>query len=187
MTEQGTMPKRETPKYDLNGDLAWYVQRIDDSRKVESDDGGPSVEFRVKCLPESRPEISPARWYPRRETTETITSWEAVSVLHSAGMRWDIVQFYAKNRNAFGMQETRDAWKLRSEDDEKLARQHASALKQLDTLIKKEAQVQLALEAARLVEEAKVEKQNAKATKTVAKLTAVAKNGPRGSKAGRRY
>jgi hypothetical protein len=102
-------------------------------------------------------------------------------------MRWDIVQFYSKNRNAFGMQETRDVWKLRSEDDEKLARQHANALKQLDTIIKKEAQVQQALEAARLAQAAKVEKQNAKATKTVAKLTTAAKKGARGSKAGRRY
>jgi hypothetical protein len=183
MTDQGTMPKRETPKYDLNGDLAWYVQRIEASRKAQSDDGGPSVEFRVKCLPES----SPGRWYPRRETMETITSWEAVSVLHSASMRWDIVQFYAKNRNAFGMQETRDVWKLRSEDDEKLARHHANALKQLDALINKEVQRQQAVEAARLEQQKKVEKKNAKATKTVATPTAASKKGTRASKGGRRY
>lgn len=176
------MPRRETPKYDLNGDLAWYVLRVEDSRKVLSDDGGSSVEFRVRCYPESEP----GRYPPRTEDKE-VTSWEAISVLHSASAHWDIVQFYSKHRDAFGKQEARDVWKLRSEDDEKLARQHANALKQLDTLIKKEAQAQQNLEAARLAQEAKVEKQNAKATKTVAKPTAATKKGTKGSKAGRRY
>jgi hypothetical protein len=88
-----------------------------------------------------------------------------------------------KNSNAFGKQETRDVWKLRGEDDEeKPTRRDASALKQLDALLKKEAQVQQALEAA----QKKVEKQNAKAAKTVAKLTAPAKKGASGLKAGRR-
>jgi hypothetical protein len=176
------MPRRETPKYDLNGDLAWYILRVEDSRKVLSDDGGSSVEFKVRCYPES----VLRRFPPRKEDME-VTSWEAVSVLHSASAHWDIVQFYSKHRNAFGKQETRDVWKLRSEDDEKVARQHANALKQLDTLIKKEARVQQALEAARLAKETKVEKQNAKATKTVAKFTTAAKKGARGSKAVRRY
>jgi hypothetical protein len=179
LTDQGTMPRRETPKYDLNGDLAWYVLRVEDSRKVLSDDGGSSVEFRVRCYPES----DPGRYPPRTQDKE-VTSWEAVSVLHSASAHWDIVQFYSKHRDAFGKQETRDVWKLRSEDDEKVARQHANALKQLNTLINKEVERR---EAARLANEAKIEKQNAKVTKTVAKPTTAAKKGTKGSKAGRRY
>jgi hypothetical protein len=183
VTDQGTMPKRKTPKYDLNGDLAWYVLGVEESRKVLEDDGGSSVEFRVKCYPES----NPRRRYLRTENKDTITSWEAVSVLHSASVHWDIVHFYSKHRTAFGKQETRDVWKLRSEDDEKVARQHASALKQLDKLIKKEAQAQQDLEAARLAQEANVEKKNAKATKTVAKLTAASRKGTMASKGGKRY
>jgi hypothetical protein len=170
------MPKRETPKYDLNGDLAWHVSRIEESRKVQSDDGGPSVEFRVSCILESDP-LAPYRQYPTRTKIETITSWEAVSVLHSARARWDIVQFYADNRTAFGKQETREIWKLCSEDDEKVARQHAGALKQLDILIKREV--------ARLEHDAKVEKQKAKAAKTLSKPTTT-KKGASGPKTSRR-
>jgi len=67
----GTIPKRKLPKYDFNGDLAWYIDTISASRP--SDDDLYGVEFKA-TLSRSGEESA----YPRVSEGQ---SWESVGVL----------------------------------------------------------------------------------------------------------
>jgi hypothetical protein len=45
----GTIPQRVDPKYDLNGDVAWWIRHISDSRETDSGE----VEFLVISEPDN--------------------------------------------------------------------------------------------------------------------------------------
>jgi len=106
----GTRPERKTPKYDLNGDLAWNILEVTASRESISDDGASGVEFKVTCVPNTK------RYYHGHSEDEKKTSWEDVTVLHSVTARSSIYTFYSQNANASGKQETLATWKSRGSD-----------------------------------------------------------------------
>jgi hypothetical protein len=108
ITFEGTIPEREIPKYDLDGELAWYINDIAASREADADCGIPSVEFKVSCEPFLRQQY--------RYASHKITSWEDVTVLNSVDAQGCILDFYEKNPNAYGKQAVLDIWKLRGGD-----------------------------------------------------------------------
>ena len=110
VADDGTLPSRRVPKYDLNGDLAWWVYKIDDVREVGSSDDIVSVEFKISCGPE-RYRI----W--DNPPLEGNYSWEDVSVLNSSQAREQIVDYYTKNLTAAGKQAVLDSWELRVDNE----------------------------------------------------------------------
>jgi hypothetical protein len=97
MAEDGTIPTREAPKYDLNGDLTWIIRSIEKSRAAAVE-GIRSVEFLVKGGPCS----ASSRWHIQEGKEQQ--SWEDVTTL-SLGSRWRVIDFYDKNPKAEGIQE----------------------------------------------------------------------------------
>ena len=123
--DDGTLPSRGLPKYDLNGDLAWMVRKIDAVREVKSGDDVLSVEFKISCGPTS--------WKSR----EDACSWEDVSILNSCDAREEIVDYYTKDSTAPGKQIVLDTWRLRAVDEEYSSRHKKSPEQNLEKLIHK--------------------------------------------------
>jgi hypothetical protein len=95
MTADGTIPGRESPKYDLNGDLAWNVFAVEQSKEAVLD-GIQSVEFLVK----GGPPYYKYHVHPDKEEK----FWEDVTLLNSSNCRHRINDFYEKNPKAYGAQ-----------------------------------------------------------------------------------
>jgi hypothetical protein len=100
MTADGTIPLRDSPKYDLNGDLAWAITAIKQSREAVLD-GIQSVEFLVK----GGPPYSGNTWERFRvQKGKEEEFWEDVTVLNSPNCRHCINDFYEKNPKAYRAQ-----------------------------------------------------------------------------------
>jgi hypothetical protein len=100
LTADGTIPAREIPKYDLNGDLAWSITAVENSREAVSD-GIQSVEFLVTAGPPHGDD----KW--RRfhvQEGKKKTFWEDVTVLNSLRCRHQINDFYENDPKAYGAQ-----------------------------------------------------------------------------------
>jgi hypothetical protein len=134
LDSDGTIPRRVSAKYDLNGDLAWYIESITASRESKSDDGVYGVEFLVKT--ERTYGGRDRYWYNHSVPKEQ--SWEDVSVLNSTSARSEIASFYQKNSKAYGMQTVLDIWKLGVENDEEKHKKEMIT-KHLETIVHKEA------------------------------------------------
>lgn len=103
LSAEGILPARETPKYDFNGYLTWFIESIENCRQVPSDDGTIGVEFHVKCQKHNK------GWqHSVSETTTSILSWEDVSVLNSNLAYYLIATFYEKHVDMPGKQEVLD-------------------------------------------------------------------------------
>jgi hypothetical protein len=102
MTADGTMPTRVSPKYDLNGDLTWLINAVEESREAILD-GIQSVEFYVQRSP-SRNDNNWGRIYVLDGKEEKEKFWEDATTLSSLNCRWRILDFYEKNPKAFGAQ-----------------------------------------------------------------------------------
>ena len=100
MTADGTIPPRDSPKYDLNGDLAWVITAIEQSREAVLE-GIQSVEFLVKGGP-SYSGNTWERFCVQEGKGEKF--WEDVTVLNSPNCRHRINDFYEKNLKAYGAQ-----------------------------------------------------------------------------------
>ncbi|TAQ88297.1 hypothetical protein B7494_g3405 [Chlorociboria aeruginascens] len=105
----GTVPKRPVEKFDLNGELAWRVYQIHDSRQI--DDGeNQTVEFLLSCSGVHR------SWMTINEREEAVEamgrSWEDVTVLTGSQPRHMILEFYTGHPKADGKQLVLDAWKF---------------------------------------------------------------------------
>jgi hypothetical protein len=107
LTADGTLPERKSPKYDLNGDLAWCIVIIEKSREV-SLGGSQSVEFLIK----GGPSYQDNRWRIQEDKVQKF--WEDVTTMNSLNCRYEITDFYQKNPKAFGKQVVLDVWKLRN-------------------------------------------------------------------------
>jgi len=92
------MPVRESPKYDLNGDLAWVIENVEDSREAVLDDI-QSVEFLVEAGPANNGSM-----WSRIQKGKESKFWEDVTVLNSLRCRHQIIAFYEKNPKAYGAQ-----------------------------------------------------------------------------------
>ena len=100
MTADGTIPHRDSPKYDLNGDLAWVITAIEQSREAVLG-GIQSVEFLVK----GGPSCSGNAWERFRvQKGKEEEFWEDVTVLNSLNCRHRINDFYEKKPKAYGAQ-----------------------------------------------------------------------------------
>jgi hypothetical protein len=100
MTADGTIPLRDSPKYDLNGDLVWAITAIEQSREAVLD-GIQSVEFLAKGGP-SYSGNTLQRFRVQKGKEEEF--WEDVTVLNSPNCRHHINDFYEKNPKAYGAQ-----------------------------------------------------------------------------------
>jgi hypothetical protein len=187
LSADGTIPARESPKYDLNGDLTWSITAVEKSRDAVLD-GIQSVEFFVAGGP-SYNDNTYRRWHTQEGKQQKF--WEDVTTLSSLRCRHRINEFYEKNPKAFGAQSKAhpndtfkfiiltvglvvlDLWKLRdfeSGPDERVKRQTE---KRLETTIsrqaaseKKEAE-QAAREAREAAKTAKADKKKVKNAKPV--------------------
>ena len=128
LNPDGTLPQSEIPKYDLNGDFAWYIVDILASREVTADEGIPSVEFKIAY------QKSHLYYYHN----SNFESWEDVSVLASYAARQAIIDFYRKEPNAYGKKVVHDTWKLGGGLDAKEARVNRDYEKCLGYLIGRE-------------------------------------------------
>jgi hypothetical protein len=99
LSADGTIPERESPKYDLSGDLAWSISSIEKSREVVVD-GSPSVEFLVKA----GPSCSAVSRRHQIQEGKVKKFWEDVATMNSLDCRWSINEFYEKNPKAYGAQ-----------------------------------------------------------------------------------
>lgn len=100
MTADGTIPLRDSPKYDLNGDLAWTITAIEQSRQAVLG-GIQSVEFLAK----GGPPCSGNTWERFRvQKGKEEEFWEDVTVLNSPNCRHHINDFYLNNPKAYGAQ-----------------------------------------------------------------------------------
>jgi len=185
----GVIPKRATPRYDLNGDLTWYVTRVMDCRvslmhvmimlamlisdlqaSIESD----SIEFLLKMAPSYVSKLS-----------EFEQAWEDVSVLNLLEIRWCILEFYHSNPSAYGKEEILDIWKMREDRSE---RPTQGMILRLEDIKIKAAKLEAQLELLRVqAEEAAKKKADAKAAKSKAniaknKAAKAAKSGGKGGK-----
>jgi len=50
LDDDGILPDREVPKYDLDGNLTWHVKLVKDVRSASSEDSTSGIEFEV-CQP----------------------------------------------------------------------------------------------------------------------------------------
>jgi hypothetical protein len=103
MTADGTIPTRVSPKYDLNGDLTWLINAVEESREAVLD-GIQSVEFYVEGGPSRNDNNNWGRFYVLDGKEEKEKFWEDVTTLSSLNCRWRILDFYEKNPKAFGAQ-----------------------------------------------------------------------------------
>jgi hypothetical protein len=156
----GTLPERESPKYDLNGDLAWCISTIEKSREV-SLNGSQSVEFLIKGGPSSH------EFHWRIQEGKEQKFWEDVTTLNSMSCRHEINDFYQKNPKAFGKEVVLDVWKLRelgAGREDKIKRQTE---KRLEAMIRHQAVVEQreAEQAARAARQAAKDLEAAKTSK----------------------
>jgi hypothetical protein len=100
LSADGTIPARESPKYDLNGDLTWSITTVEKSRDVVLE-GIQSVEFFVEGGP-SYNDNTYRRWHAQEGKQQKF--WEDVTTLSSLRCRHRINEFYEKNPTAFGAQ-----------------------------------------------------------------------------------
>jgi hypothetical protein len=137
LAADGTLPDRDSPKYDLNGDLAWIISTIEKCREVSVDEV-PSVEFFIK----SGPSIS-ARYWRVQEGKEK-EFWEDISTLNSMNCRHKIVDFYENNPRACGMQVVLDVWKLRTFEAGPEGKIKRQTEKRLEVMIRHQALIEKA-------------------------------------------
>jgi hypothetical protein len=95
LDDEGTIPKSVISKYDADGDLAWSIRGIMDSRRYEPAGFPSSVEFKVRCVALN----GPRNWNWSGLPEET--SWEDVNILNN--YRGGILEFYRKYPGAYGM------------------------------------------------------------------------------------
>ncbi|KAL2068286.1 hypothetical protein VTL71DRAFT_16384 [Oculimacula yallundae] len=105
ISADGVLPIRENPKYDLNGILAWDIEKILKCREVPTDKGGSGVELQIKLWTGS----------------SSVTSWEDCLVLQPN--EWDeVVDFFRAYPYSPGLQAIHDILKAEKssgfEDDE---------------------------------------------------------------------
>ncbi|KAE8451915.1 hypothetical protein EG329_002756 [Mollisiaceae sp. DMI_Dod_QoI] len=134
----GTFPERETPKYDLDGTLAWTIVHINASREIVTDFGDIGVEF---CVDYNT--IGNHRCSSGEEE-----SWEDMAVLDPIHTVDRIVQFYEHNRDAFGKELVLQAWKQRAPLDAREQHRMNMGAKHLGLIIRQEAAKQAHEEAA---------------------------------------
>ncbi|KAH7321672.1 hypothetical protein BKA65DRAFT_512727 [Rhexocercosporidium sp. MPI-PUGE-AT-0058] len=100
ISADGIRPRRDTPKYDLDGFLAWHIESVLESRMSSGEDGSTGVEFQLKCL---------VRDNPTSQQNRTVICWEDASVVGPI-YRDRIVQFYKSNPNEPGLLAVYNEW-----------------------------------------------------------------------------
>ncbi|KAN0103103.1 hypothetical protein V8E51_011416 [Hyaloscypha variabilis] len=155
MTADGTIPGRESPKYDLSGDLAWNVFAVEQSKEAVLD-GIQSVEFLVK----GGPPYYKYHVHPDKEEK----FWEDVTILNSSNCRHRINDFYEKNPKAYGAQIVLGIWKLRKDDFDSDNKIKAQTEKRLQGTIDRQAKAEQK-QAAEAAKAAKADKKALKALK----------------------
>ncbi|KAE9374546.1 hypothetical protein N431DRAFT_543840 [Stipitochalara longipes BDJ] len=159
MAADGTIPGRESPKYDHNGDLTWNVTSVEQPKEAVLD-GIQSVEFLVKT--------GPLYNKYRVQTGRREKFWEDVTVLNSSNCRHRINDFYEQNPKAYGAQIVLDIWKLREVESGSEEKTKLQTEKRLEATILRQAKAgqKEADEAARQAREAaKAAKADKKALK----------------------
>ncbi|KAG4438127.1 hypothetical protein IFR05_006407 [Cadophora sp. M221] len=121
----GVRPPRNSPKYDLDGCLAWDVLAVLDSRETGGDDGSAGIEFEVECWVKT----GYFRLYSSEGRKEIC--WEDASVLGPRA-RHHVVNFYRSNPEKSGLEAVYKEWlqQIDGEDENPNERlHHLKALK----------------------------------------------------------
>jgi hypothetical protein len=167
LAADGTLPDRDSPKYDLNGDLAWTISTIENCREVIVD-GVPSVEFFIKGGP------SIGVRYRRIQEGKEQEFWEDISTLNSMHCRHSITEFYHKNPKEIGMRVVLDVWKLRNLEDDREDKNKVQTEKRLEAMINQQVLVEQweAEQAAQAARQAAKDLKAAKTSKKAKKVKA---------------
>ncbi|KAH8821617.1 hypothetical protein F5884DRAFT_850836 [Xylogone sp. PMI_703] len=130
----GTLPKKVLSKYDMEGTLAWRVERILASRECTSIEGAESVEFQIDCQPIYMKDIRFCWNWKNNLPMERF--WEEVSIMNVPHNHPAIMQFYRDNRDAYGKEAVVEIWKTGAGAETSMQRQVlAMFVKELEAMI----------------------------------------------------
>ncbi|KAH6715395.1 hypothetical protein BKA61DRAFT_352735 [Leptodontidium sp. MPI-SDFR-AT-0119] len=130
ISADGIQPPRDDPKYDLNGFLAWCIEKILDSRETGCDDGSAGVEFKVKC------QVHSCSYPVANFEGRTETSWEDASVFGPV-FRDRVVAFYRSNPEKPGLDAVYNEWLRQIDGEDENPAVRLNQLKALDTVMRK--------------------------------------------------